>query len=149
MGSTAQQFGVPQFQGNHIKTLLLQEFYQRRLISIDHDQIRIDAECIHVDPIAADAFAADGVTQQPIVFVTNSDDDGYLFVNGQLVASDPGGHGMQDAFLGGTGGTPVQVMLLPGTYDFQQFHSEGGGGAGREGAGAAAADPAAPEDISG
>ena len=56
MGSTAQQFGVPQFQGDYIKTLLLQEFYERRLISIDHDQIGIDAECIHVNPVTANAF---------------------------------------------------------------------------------------------
>lgn len=79
---------------------------------------------------ASDAFAPDGVTLQPIVFVTDTDDDGYLFVNGQLVASDPGGHGQRNAFLGGTAGTATQMFLAPGTYDFIQFMHEGGGGAG-------------------
>ena len=56
MEPAAQHFGVPQFQGDYIKTLLLQKLYERRLISIDHDQIRIDAECIHIDPVTANAL---------------------------------------------------------------------------------------------
>ena len=56
MGPTPQHFGVPQFQGDYVKTLLLQKFYESRLISSDHDQIRIDAECIHVDPVTPNAF---------------------------------------------------------------------------------------------
>ena len=72
----------------------------------------------------------DGVTQDPIVFSSNTDDDGYLFIDGQLVASDPGGHGQRDAYLGGTGGTQVPLVLTPGPHNFQLFHSEGGGGAG-------------------
>ena len=56
MGPAAQHFGVAQFERNYIKTLLLQKFYEGRLISVDHDQIRIDAERIHIDPIAANAF---------------------------------------------------------------------------------------------
>ena len=56
MEPTAQHFGVPQFQRDYIKTLLLQKFYESRLISIDHDQIRTDAECIHIDPVTANAF---------------------------------------------------------------------------------------------
>ena len=53
---TAQHFGVAQFKGNYIKTLLFQKLDEGRLISIDHDQIRANAECIHVDPVAPNAF---------------------------------------------------------------------------------------------
>src|SRR5216684_5071290 len=56
MRPAAQHFGVAQFQGDYINTLLFQKLDESRLISIDHDQIRIDAECIHVDPVAPDAF---------------------------------------------------------------------------------------------
>ena len=59
MGPTTQHFGVPQFQGDHIKTLLLQKFHERRLIPINHDQIRTDAEGIHIDPVTANAFGTD------------------------------------------------------------------------------------------
>jgi len=72
---------------------------------------------------------ADGVTIDPIVFVSNTDDDGYLLVDGQLVASDPGSHGPEDAFLGGPAGTPVQLTLSPGVHEFVHYHSQGGGGA--------------------
>jgi fibronectin type 3 domain-containing protein len=63
-------------------------------------------------------------------FVNATDDDGYLFVNGVLVASDPGGHGVQNAFLNGTAGTPQPLTLAVGDYDFIQFMSQGGGGSG-------------------
>jgi hypothetical protein len=56
MGPAAHQFGVPQFQGDYIETMLFQESYQTRLISIDHDQARSDAECIHIDPVTTNAF---------------------------------------------------------------------------------------------
>ena len=36
--------------------MLLEELDERRLVSIDDDQIRIDAERIHIDPVATDAF---------------------------------------------------------------------------------------------
>ena len=49
--------GVPQFKGEDIKTVLLQELDQPRLVSIDHDQIRADAEQVHIDLGAADALA--------------------------------------------------------------------------------------------
>jgi hypothetical protein len=47
---------VPQFQGYHINAFPLEKSYECLLISIDHGQVRIDAEYIHIDPIAADAF---------------------------------------------------------------------------------------------
>jgi len=85
----------------------------------------------------ADVTQADGVTPDPIVFVSNTDDDGYLFIDGQLVASEPGGHGQDDAFLGAVAGsnpfnhgTPIPLTLTAGTHTFVQFQSEGGGGAG-------------------
>jgi hypothetical protein len=53
MGPAAHHFGVTKFQRDYIKALLFQEFYESGLITINHDQIRIDAECIHVDPISA------------------------------------------------------------------------------------------------
>jgi hypothetical protein len=56
MEPTTHHLGVPQFQGDYIKTLLLQKSYERRLIPIDHDQIRVDAECIHIDPVTANGF---------------------------------------------------------------------------------------------
>jgi hypothetical protein len=56
MGPTAHHFGVPNFQGDDIKTLFLQQSYESRLIPVDHDQIRTNAECIHIDPVTANAF---------------------------------------------------------------------------------------------
>ena len=44
MEPTAQHFGVSQFQRNYLKTLFLHKFDQGRLVVIDHDQIRINAE---------------------------------------------------------------------------------------------------------
>jgi hypothetical protein len=56
MESTTQHFRVPQLQWDDIKTVRFQKFDERRLISIDHDQIRINAKHIHIDPIAANAL---------------------------------------------------------------------------------------------
>jgi hypothetical protein len=58
-------------------------------------------------------------------FVNNTDDDGYLFVNGVLVSDDPGGHGQQDAAdqfgLNLTAGQKVNYVF---------FQNQGGGGSG-------------------
>jgi hypothetical protein len=56
MEPATQHFGVPQLQADYIQTPLLQEPDQSRLILIDHDQIRADAEQIHIDPVAANAL---------------------------------------------------------------------------------------------
>ena len=58
-------------------------------------------------------------------FFTNTDDDGFLWVNGVLVSEDGGGHGQRDA-------TDVFPLNLTGgqTYDFVFMQSNGGGGAG-------------------
>jgi len=56
MGPTAQHLGVPQFQRDHIETVLLQKPHESRLVSIHHDQIRIDAECVHINPVTTDTF---------------------------------------------------------------------------------------------
>ena len=44
MVPTAQHFGVPQLQVDYVKTLLLEESDQCRLIRIDHNKIRVNAE---------------------------------------------------------------------------------------------------------
>ena len=54
-------------------------------------------------------------------FPTITDDDSYLYVDGQLVSSDPGGHGLRSPNI-----TPI--TLTAGTHNFQFFHSQGGGG---------------------
>src|SRR5215472_8349861 len=56
VGPSAQHLGVAQFQRDDVKPVLFQELYERRLIAVDHDQVRIDAEGIHVNPVAADAL---------------------------------------------------------------------------------------------
>ena len=56
MGSAAQQLGMPQFQWDDVKAMLLEKPDERGLVSIDDDQIRIDAKRIHIDPIATDAL---------------------------------------------------------------------------------------------
>ena len=56
MGSTAQQLGMPQFQWDDVKAMLLEKLDEGGLVSVDDNQIRIDAERIHIDPIATDAF---------------------------------------------------------------------------------------------
>src|SRR5262245_6756886 len=53
---TTQHFGVAQLYGDDVEPFLLQQLYERRLITIDHDQVRTDAECIHVDPVTPDGF---------------------------------------------------------------------------------------------
>ena len=55
MVPATQHFGVPQLQADYIKTLSLQQFDQGRLVSIDHDQVWVNTEQIHIDPLAADA----------------------------------------------------------------------------------------------
>jgi hypothetical protein len=55
MVPATQHFGVPQLQANHIKTLFFQQFDQGSLVSIHHDQVRVNAEQVHIDPLAADA----------------------------------------------------------------------------------------------
>ena len=56
MGSTAQQLGMPQFQWDDVKTVLLEKLDEGGLVSVDDNQIGTDTECIHIDPIATDAF---------------------------------------------------------------------------------------------
>jgi hypothetical protein len=58
------------------------------------------------------------------VFISNTDDDGYLYVNGVLVADDPGGHGERDA-------TFFQPITLAANtfYNFVLFQTNSGGGA--------------------
>src|SRR3974377_1634095 len=55
MESTAQHLGVPELKRDDIEALLLQEPDQSGLVCIDHDQIGIESEQIHIDPIAANA----------------------------------------------------------------------------------------------
>ena len=50
-----------------------------------------------------------------VPLLANTDDDGYMFVNNQLVSMYPGGHGAG----GGAQNTPI--TLQPGTYDFMFF----------------------------
>src|SRR6516164_4238116 len=52
MGSAAQQLGMPQFQWDDVKAVLLDKLDERGLVSVDDDQIRIDAKRVHIDPIA-------------------------------------------------------------------------------------------------
>src|SRR6516162_10062877 len=56
MGSAAQQLGMPQSQWDDVKAALLEKLDERRLVSVDDNQIRANAERVHVDPIAADAI---------------------------------------------------------------------------------------------
>jgi hypothetical protein len=57
-------------------------------------------------------------------FVSNTDDDGYLFVNGVLVSQDPGGHGERNA----TNLTPL-TLAANTQYDFVLYQTNSGGGA--------------------
>ena len=69
-------------------------------------------------------------------FFSNTDDDGYLYINGALVSSDPGGHGQRDAgttfdINGTPQGTYIPIILQAGQpYDFVLLEHNGGGGAG-------------------
>lgn len=58
-------------------------------------------------------------------FLSNTGDDGYLYVNGSLVSSDPGAHGARDAWNGTTG-----IYLDPGDYSIVFLQNERGGGGG-------------------
>ena len=80
--------------------------------------------------------APESGTYQILAF---SDDDSYLYVNGQLVSADPGGHGIPANRHNGTGITDGiesidirnPINLTAGQeYDFVAVHSEGGGGSG-------------------
>jgi hypothetical protein len=58
-------------------------------------------------------------------FITNTDDDGYMWVNDVLVSSDPGGHGQQNAR------NVVPISLAANTeYDFIMVQQQVGGGSG-------------------
>ncbi|MGE5612213.1 MAG: DNRLRE domain-containing protein, partial [Bacillota bacterium] len=56
--------------------------------------------------------------------ISLTDDDGYLWVDGQLVSSDPGGHGYRDA----TNITPIDLEEGQ-SYDFVFEQLDSGGGA--------------------
>jgi hypothetical protein len=65
-----------------------------------------------------------------VQFVSNTDDDGYLFVEDDagaqvLASTDPGGHGQRDA-------TTLQTVTITEgkSYDFVLLQHEGGGGSG-------------------
>ena len=68
-------------------------------------------------------------------FYSNTDDDGYLYVNGVLVSSDPGGHGQRNATSAidineHPIGTALPVQLTAGTsYNFVLLEHNSGGGA--------------------
>jgi hypothetical protein len=62
-----------------------------------------------------------------------SDDDSYVWVNGQLVSADPGGHGIPGNDAGGLAAIDIKnpINLAANTeYNFVAVQSEGGGGAG-------------------
>jgi hypothetical protein len=62
-----------------------------------------------------------------------SDDDSYVWVNGQLVSADPGGHGIPGTDAAGLAAIDVKnpITLAANTdYNFVAVQSEGGGGAG-------------------
>ena len=69
-------------------------------------------------------------------FISNTDDDGYLYVDGVLVSSDPGGHGIRNAGLtidanANPLGTFHPILLQANTsYDFVLMEHNSGGGAG-------------------
>jgi hypothetical protein len=69
-------------------------------------------------------------------FFSNTDDDGYLYINGALVSFDPGGHGQRDAgtqvdINGNPLGTFIPIQLAANTsYDFVLLEHNSGGGAG-------------------
>ena len=56
MGTSPQHLGMPQSQRDDVKTVPFQKLDKRELISVDDNQIRTDAERIHINPVAADAF---------------------------------------------------------------------------------------------
>lgn len=63
--------------------------------------------------------------------ISNSDDDGFLWIDGKLVSADPGGHGQQDASPTRGGDVLTPVSLTAGThYNFVFEYENRGGGAG-------------------
>ena len=68
-------------------------------------------------------------------FFTNSDDDSFVFVNGQIAAEDPYGHGFNGDFntsnlLGTNQSTTVIVPTATQNYPFFAAYSQGNGGSG-------------------
>lgn len=64
-------------------------------------------------------------TSASFTFIANSDDDAWIYVDGQLVADDPNGHGNSDA----TGpGRTFPTFLLSGDHSVVVFYSQGNGG---------------------
>jgi len=68
-------------------------------------------------------------------FTTNSDDDSFVFVNGQIAAEDPFGHGFNGDFntsnLEGTSvATTIITVPTTGNYPFFAAYSQGNGGSG-------------------
>src|SRR6185437_14384834 len=66
-------------------------------------------------------------------FTTNSDDDSFIFVNVQIAAEDPFGHGLNGDFntsnLEGTSvSTTVITVPTTGNYPFYAAYSQGNGG---------------------
>ena len=61
-------------------------------------------------------------------FISRTDDDGALFVNGQLVSYDPGGHGPRDADTVAAPAFVTPITLQPGSYNFVFLQAEQGGG---------------------
>jgi hypothetical protein len=61
-------------------------------------------------------------------FVTNSNDDSWVYVDGQLVVNDPNGHDGRDTFgtLNGNIGKPIS--LNAGNHSVVVFYSQGNGG---------------------
>src|SRR6185312_10279282 len=68
--------------------------------------------------------------------ITNTDDDGFLWIDDKLVSADPNGHGQQDANNTRTYGNNVNDSLIPVSliagshYNFVFLQQEGGGGSG-------------------
>ena len=56
MKPATQHFGMPQLERDDIYALLLQQLDQCRLVLSTTDQVRVDAEQVHIDPLAANAL---------------------------------------------------------------------------------------------
>ena len=79
MGSAAQQLGMPQFQWDDVKAVLLEKLDERGLVPVDDNQIRINAKRVHIDPIATDAFGNVIGIMSVRIFQWSSVDDLPLF----------------------------------------------------------------------
>lgn len=92
-----------------------------------------DIERIHTENFAQ-AFTGTVTTNLSGTYtiISNSDDDGYTWLNGTLVSADPGGHGQQDASVSARSqDTVTPVFLQQGqTYNLAFFMGQGGGGSG-------------------